>query len=750
MATKSKEIYRKYEDGSLRRVGFLPAEDVSSRVDNVESSINNLNNAVADRYTKGETDNLVNQNIPLVGNRQAYEFYGGGKHSYCLVCKIKILYAYQNVDLRFEYGGNGGPLNTVAIVPFANDFNSSSNWSFKIWSFYNGSYKFWLKDMGNGEANVYCDIVSNEGYLYITRVYGRMLAVHQVTMLMESADSIPDGAVSSAPYLWGDYAQSAGRANEATNATFANIMKSAPGQYQQLAYNVNNRPANWDEINAACYNGIRAQLVTSNLGDKTEPDGTIITFGWDMGDWETQLLIPGGDSSGKVFNPMIRNEPGRREYGSWHTIPYMEDVLSSSGGTIDAKGERCPLELKGGTVGSRQNIRLYPSSSGGYWTAIAFLDSSANDYGLTPSSWFVGAKEGFFGISKNGDGLYEEGSSYLRNNGDTWEFKGNSVITHCDLQSTSLVTSPRVTSTKMSQHGKLQVSAENEPNYKKQKKTRDVYFGSVKKTVTADMNPFMEYFFDHGYHFDNGEEGNGSEYDVGIVAYSNLIYYCVFQLNSDGSSSFSASPIETHDSTGKSVFLLKENGHASNLSLDDNQLFTSEDNALKFPVKGGIVATIGDFYDGLNVAVTNKALTANQGKVLNDKITALSNAIDSIKFSSSNTRVSVGAIGADQSNNEPMLRFGTSISGGNYGTFYTIWGFENGHKRDYGVLAVTSTSDNPSSMTGTNTVSLVSGENGYWGAQWLALSVFVPANKTYYIFGCRVTSVRYSYVRLSH
>lgn len=51
MSTKNKKIYKKKNDGRLELVGYLPTEDVPSRVDNVESSINNLNNAVADMAT---------------------------------------------------------------------------------------------------------------------------------------------------------------------------------------------------------------------------------------------------------------------------------------------------------------------------------------------------------------------------------------------------------------------------------------------------------------------------------------------------------------------------------------------------------------------------------------------------------------------------------------------------------------------------------------------------------------------------
>lgn len=51
MATRNKKIYKKKKDGSLELVGYLPTDDVSSRVDNVESSLK-------DNYlTKTEANN---------------------------------------------------------------------------------------------------------------------------------------------------------------------------------------------------------------------------------------------------------------------------------------------------------------------------------------------------------------------------------------------------------------------------------------------------------------------------------------------------------------------------------------------------------------------------------------------------------------------------------------------------------------------------------------------------------------------
>lgn len=598
-----------------------------------------------------------------------------------------------------------------------------------------------LKNEGNGVCSLYVMLNETWGDIQVLRVsyYGYV----NVEMKMEACDGFPEGSISAKNVIT---ALSAESANEATNATCANIMKSAPGQYQQVVYNANNRPANWDEINAVCYNGIRAQLVTSNLGDKTEPDGTIITFGWDMGDWETQLLIPGGDSSGKVFNPMIRTESGRREYGSWHTIPYMEDVLSSSGGTIDAKEKRCPVEIKGGTAGERQNIRLYPSSAGGYWTTIAFLDSSANDHGLTPGSWAIGAKEGFFGISKNGDGLYEEGSSYLRNNGDTWEFKGNSVIAHCDLQSTSLATSPMHVAT-----SEFTVSPDNQPNAERTKQGNlEVTFGSVKKTIHMKYNPFMEYFFKHGYHFSAVKEGGDSTlYDRGIVTYGNFIYYCVYTYRSEDDDDFAAAIIATDDTEDMSKYVMSQGGSASELQIIGNYFMTNDLKKVEIQEKAGTLALKADIpsvprlVDNLTTADTSSTLSANQGYVLNNKIAA-------IKFSQSGTNSSIGSIGPYNDLGDEDLDYSAQLHGGTYGRFYVISGFETGgHNKNYGKLAIKTSASAKKDMT-TSMVAGVSGETGYWSPQWLSVSVIVPAGASYYLYGCRIKDVYFSYTELNH
>lgn len=317
-----------------------------------------------------------------------------------------------------------------------------------------------------------------------------------------------------------------------------------------------------------------------------------------------------------------------------------------------------------------------------------------------------------------------------------------------DLQSTSLTQAP-----KMSTHGKLQVSTTNAPDATKTSKTRNVRFGTTDKSVTAPMNAFMEYFFDHGYHFDNGNEGGNDSYDVGIVAYSNRIYYCVFQLNGDGSSSFTASPLETLDETGNSKFLLKKDGTAEGLVLNDNQLGTAGGNTLKLPEKSGTIATIGDFYDGLGSNLTNKALTANQGKVLDGKISSLSSSVDSkidkIKFSGLATNASIGDIGAMNGRDDEDLSYSTRVYGGTYGRFYVFSALENGYNRNYGKLVVKTSSTGKADMT-TNMVAGVSGETGYWNPQWLSVSVFVPAGQYYYLWGCRITKVYYSCIELVH
>ena len=192
MATKSKKIYRKKEDRSLELVGYLPTEDVSSRVDSAlakkqdkltpgkgisintttneisvndgafattdyvmnnfvansiyeqdkdgldhdiyglasrvtanESSINNLNNAVADRYTKAETDGKLDNEAVKTNNTKdiTYNEIAAMKRSYVGSSKLG---PYRTDDGSHE--------NLIRIV---NNYFGGTNYVFEM------SHEFW-------------------------------------------------------------------------------------------------------------------------------------------------------------------------------------------------------------------------------------------------------------------------------------------------------------------------------------------------------------------------------------------------------------------------------------------------------------------------------------------------------------------------------------------------------------------------------------------------------------------------------
>ena len=277
----------------------------------------------------------------------------------------------------------------------------------------------------------------------------------------------------------------------------------------------------------------------------------------------------------------------------------------------------------------------------------------------------------------------------------------------------------------------------------------EVTFGSTKKTI-ADMkyNPFMAYFFKHGYHFSAVKEGGDSTlYDKGVVTYGQFIYYCVYSYRSDGTDSFDAAIIMTDDTTEMSKYVMYESGKAKDLMIEGNYIRTEGGRKVAIQENEGTLALMADIpsvpsvVDNLDSSSSSSTLSAYQGKVLNDKISA-------IKINQLATNSSIGSIGASNSKSDEDLSYSARLYGGVYGRFYVFSCLENGYNSDYGKLAVKTSSTGKADMT-TNMVAGVSGETGWWAPQWLSLSVFVPANKYYYLWGCRVTHVYYSCIELA-
>lgn len=135
--------------------------------------------------------------------------------------------------------------------------------------------------------------------------------------------------------------------------------------------------------------------------------------------------------------------------------------------------------------------------------------------------------------------------------------------------------------------------------------------------------------------------------------------------------------------------------------------------------------------DNLNSTSGTSALSAFQGKILN------ANKLSKVYLGSAQT-INIGS-----ALNGSLSKWGTGITGGDYGTFYVIW---CNQKSEYGTISVQTSAS--SFGWGTANVATASGQNGYWGNQQLCISCFVPPNTTYYIYGGAVTDVMVHYYRL--
>lgn len=135
--------------------------------------------------------------------------------------------------------------------------------------------------------------------------------------------------------------------------------------------------------------------------------------------------------------------------------------------------------------------------------------------------------------------------------------------------------------------------------------------------------------------------------------------------------------------------------------------------------------------DNLNSTSSTSALSAYQGKLLNES--KLSKAY----FGSAQT-INIGSALSGS-----LSKWGTGITGGDFGTFYVIW---CNQASEYGTISVQTSAS--SFSWGTANVATASGENGFWGNQQLCISCIVPPNTTYYIYGGAVKDVMVHYYRL--
>ena len=148
----------------------------------------------------------------------------------------------------------------------------------------------------------------------------------------------------------------------------------------------------------------------------------------------------------------------------------------------------------------------------------------------------------------------------------------------------------------------------------------------------------------------------------------------------------------------------------------------------KFRVLGYSPVNAGNWNDD-NVVLTGRALhwLVTQG-VLDDP-----NNIKSISFGGYHGPYTAGT------SNKTIGQ----LSGGAKGAFYVIWGRET---REYGHISV---QKKTTFYQDYDCVGFASGDHGYWGKSDLTLTVYVPANSTYYLFGQNVEKVYINYYQLN-
>lgn len=288
MATKSKKIYRKKEDRSLELVGYLPTEDVSSRVDNIksalakkqdkltpgkgisintttneisvndgafattdyvmnnfvansiyeqdkdgldhdiyglasrvtanESSINNLNNAVSDRYTKAETDGKLDEKLSIITSSPKYWFDGSGEYRFCKIATITAKNSWVNRPIIFECIGRGmDSEQIISIYPSGSPVATGTAFT-KITKTTN-DLVWALKDEGNGVGSLYVMLSEAWGSVQVLRVSYDGVYVN-VEMKMEPCDGFPEGSILAKNVITALLADTATTADTATNIKY--------------------------------------------------------------------------------------------------------------------------------------------------------------------------------------------------------------------------------------------------------------------------------------------------------------------------------------------------------------------------------------------------------------------------------------------------------------------------------------------------------------------------------------------------
>lgn len=767
MATRNKEIYKKNKEGKLEFAGYLPTEDVPSRVDNVESSIKDIK----DKYiTKNEA------NSSFAGSTATKEALEGlneatGNNANA-ISNIQSSLAKKQDKLT---PGKGISINTTTNEISVND-GAFATTDYVMNNFVaNSTYEQDKDDLDHDIGGLASRVTANESSISnlnnaVADRYTKAETDGKLDEKLSVITSVPkyrfEGngkhrfckiATITALLSWANRPivfECIGRGmnsrqiisiyptptQAATETTFTNITKTTNDLYWALKDEGNGVGSLYVMLNEV-WGNVQVLRVSYyayvNVEMKMEecdgfPEGSIAA--------KNVITALSADTATTANTASLANSLSMPRDTSYNPDNYSNNSEAkvvaketSQGASIGGLGYAWWHIFNNLSIDDRFStqlaLRLYDGIGSVEQTPyLAFRNHTTRGW----SDWAVAISDKTIGQQTVKSFTATEVDHGCKFNGD--------------VQSTSLVTSPMHVAT-----SEFTVSADNNPNAKRTKQGNlEVTFGSVKKTIHMMYNPFMEYFFKHGYHFSAVKEGGDSTlYDRGIVTYGNFIYYCVYTYRSENDDDFAAAIIATDDTEDMSKYVMSQGGSASELQIIDNYFRTNDLKKVEIQEKAGTLALTTDIpsvpklVDDLTTADASSTLSANQGYVLNNKIAA-------IKFSFSGTHASIGSIGPYNDLGDEDLDYSTKLESGTYGRFYVISGFETGgHGKNYGKLAIKTSAYAKKDMT-TNMVAGVSGETGYWSPQWLSVSVIVPAGASYYLYGCRIKDVYFSYVELNH
>lgn len=212
-------IYEQDKDGLDHDIYGL-----ASRVTANESSINNLNNAVADRYTKAETDGKLDEKLSIITSSPKYWFDGSGKHRFCKIATITVTRALANRPIIFECIGRGmDSRQIISIRPTPSQATTGAGFlditkttNDLVWA---------LKDEGNGVGSLYVMLSEPWGNVWVVRVSYDDIYVN-VEMKMEACDGFPEGSILAKNVITALLADTATTAHTATLANSVNLPRT--------------------------------------------------------------------------------------------------------------------------------------------------------------------------------------------------------------------------------------------------------------------------------------------------------------------------------------------------------------------------------------------------------------------------------------------------------------------------------------------------------------------------------------------